>query len=68
MTSTAGPTLPAGGGRRRNLLDLTSREWGRPQRQGRNRRPWMIAAGGLAFSSLLLGAAAVVLDHRRPAP
>ncbi|WP_203715704.1 hypothetical protein [Asanoa siamensis] len=34
-------------GRRRNLLDLASQEWGRPP------RPWLIAAvGGLALTAL----------------
>ena len=63
MTSTAGPTLPVASSRRRNLLDLTSREWGRSERQSRYRKPWMIAAGGLAFSGL--GFALVVAARSR---
>jgi drug/metabolite transporter (DMT)-like permease len=63
MTSTAGPTFPVAGGRRRNLLDLTSQEWGRPKRQSRYRRPWVIVVGGLAFSGL--GFALVVAARSR---
>jgi hypothetical protein len=64
MTSTAGPTLPVAGSRRRNLLDLTAREWGRPERRSRYRKPWMIAVGGLAFSGI--GFALVVAARSRP--
>jgi hypothetical protein len=62
MTSTTGPTLPATGVRRRNLLDLTSREWGRPEARGRSHKLWMIVVGTLALTGL--GFALVVAAHK----
>ncbi|SNT49647.1 hypothetical protein SAMN05421812_107233 [Asanoa hainanensis] len=38
--------------RRRNLLDLTSQEWSRPERRRRSRKAWLVAVGGLALSGL----------------
>ncbi|GAA1844733.1 hypothetical protein [Asanoa iriomotensis] len=54
--------------RRRNLFDQMSREWGRPERRRRSRRPWIIAVGsGLAFSGLGLALAAAARARTRGA-